>query len=278
MISIVIPTMFRKCLNDCVASIDKQTYRDLQVILCPQKGLVNARNKGLEQAKGEIVSFIDDDVVLDPGWTEAIVERFNDEKIGGVTGPTFIPQEFIFNRDLFKFRNKWYDKIVLEGQPESIGKIFKSGGFSLGSNLWICGHGNWSVDYLEACNMSFRKSVLDKIGGFDEEYKGTGDWSEPDLAFRVKKEGYKLIFDSRVYLEHRPSRDGIYASRGNNSFSKAHNFVRWHSRWFKSNWRYTANVQFCNTYWIYKFLTTGKPGWLGGILGGLYGAIKYKHF
>lgn len=53
-------------------------------------GLAGARNEGLREASGEIVCFIDDDVILSRGWCSAIVEAFATiPEISGATGPAY---------------------------------------------------------------------------------------------------------------------------------------------------------------------------------------------
>ena len=53
----------------------------------PRPGLGLAHNRGLEEVAGAIVAFTDDDVVVDPGWLEAIAEAFDaDDGVGCVTG------------------------------------------------------------------------------------------------------------------------------------------------------------------------------------------------
>lgn len=93
MISIIIPIFnTEKYLNDCLESVSKQSYRDYEVIMvddgsqdgsaaiCQRyagndsrfryiyqdnSGVSVARNKGLEQSKGEWVIFIDADDIID---------------------------------------------------------------------------------------------------------------------------------------------------------------------------------------------------------------------
>src|SRR3989440_421010 len=42
----------------------------------PQRGLSRARNAALAAARGKIIAFVDDDVVVDPGWLRSIVRGF----------------------------------------------------------------------------------------------------------------------------------------------------------------------------------------------------------
>lgn len=320
-ISVVIPTLGRtnvleRCLDSLVCQeflsfeiiVVSDTVEELQSVLHKYsqlkisifkqegKGLTSARNTGLRYAKGAIVSFIDDDIIASPGWTREIHNTFSrSSAIGGVSGPTIIPEELLNNRDILAFQNKiksnvlWnmigniYTHFVLEDSPYSVGKIFRSGAFSLGSNY----NGSakipleTEVDYLEACNMSFRKDILDETGGFSPEYEGIGDWSEPDLAFRVARRGYRLIFNPKAQVNHLISQQGVYGKRGNDSFQRMKNFVHFYYKWLKDNtasglFRFGVNLLFINGYWGYKFLTSGNYYWLTGIHGTFAGLMSQQ--
>lgn len=54
-----------------------------------EPGVSVARNLGIKEARGDIVAFVDDDVVLFPDWTEGMVKAHEDDSIIGVTGPAF---------------------------------------------------------------------------------------------------------------------------------------------------------------------------------------------
>lgn len=308
----VIPTLGRtKELEDCLTAIGKQDFVGLEIVVVTdnnqrlkfledkynglnitiiqqdKKGLASARNAGLAAARGKIVSFIDDDVEVSAGWAKEVVDTFKvSESIGGVSGPTEIPLDIASNRDLLAFHEKiskgiiWkiigriYTVFILERSADSVGRIFRSGAFSVGSNYDKSAKlpGNIEVDYLEACNMSFRREILLKTGGFSPEYKGIGDWSEPDLAFRVHQAGYRLVFNPKAAVIHRISCKGVFQQRGDDSFQRMVNFVHFYFKWMRpfnpdKLMRFSLNLMFTNCYWFYKFAQTGKLAWLSGVSG-----------
>jgi len=69
--------------------------------------------------------------------------------------------------------------------------------------------GEWG--YYEACNMGYRRDVLERVGGFDEgfQYVRRGRRSvgpifaeDTDLAWRAKRAGAHVIFDSSALVLH----------------------------------------------------------------------------
>jgi hypothetical protein len=59
-----------------------------------------------------------------------------------------------------------------------------------------------NVDHLLGANMSFRRSVLDEIGGIRDGYGGTCVREETDLCLRVAHAGYRLVFTPDAVVEH----------------------------------------------------------------------------
>lgn len=50
--------------------------------------------------------------------------------------------------------------------------------------------------------MSFRKEALIKAGGFDERFGGSAHLEETDLCLRIRRGGYKIVFDPKAELIH----------------------------------------------------------------------------
>ena len=108
------------------------------------------------------------------------------------------------------------------------------------------------VQFLEACNIAFRRDAILQLGGFDEAYLGVGDWSEPDLAFRVREKGGHLLFTPRARLHHYPSRTGAYKKRRADSPRRLANYERFAKKWVKPHWRHTMYKGFLRLYYWAK--------------------------
>lgn len=62
--------------------------RGVACIREPIAGLTRARNLGARAAQGDLVAYIDDDAVAEPGWLSAIAAEFRDPLVAGVAGRT----------------------------------------------------------------------------------------------------------------------------------------------------------------------------------------------
>lgn len=158
-------------------------------------GLGAAHNRGLEFVQEPLVAFTDDDVVADPEWLERVVETFAaDEQVGCVTG-MILPWELRthvqvmlegyagFNKGTVR---RVYD--LAENRPDDPLYPFATG--KLGSGA----------------NMSFRRSALTEMGGFDAALgAGTRARAGDDLhAFlEVILNGHRLVYEPGAIVHHR---------------------------------------------------------------------------
>lgn len=318
-ITVIIPTKNRKeSLKKILDSLVKQKFTNFEIIVSDgnstdgsremlkkyqnklkisladgEGGLVQAMNNACLKAKGEIIVRTDDDIVASPEWLEEINKTFEDGQVGGVTGPTIIPQDYITNRDIFSSQEKFkkgnafwrllgkiYFDYFMEGDPYRVSHWFNCGAFSLGSNYEEClkiPH-NLEVDNLEACNFAVRGKLLQKVGLFDKNYKGVGEYHEPDAALKIRNLGYKLIFNPKAKIFHCPVQTGIYNARPK-AYSRAQNFVNFYFRHIKPNtlnkfFRFYPYLVFINLYWFRKFLITGQWRELGAIPGTITAVFK----
>lgn len=133
------------------------------------EGLSDARNTGVAAASGEIVAFLDDDARADSDWIERIVEAMASPGVHAVGGsarpeweagrPAWFPHSF-----------DWVVGCSYEGMPTS----------------------SAAVRNVIGCNMAFRRSVLDRVGGFDPAMGRVGTrplgCEETELCIRIGQE------------------------------------------------------------------------------------------
>ena len=169
-VSVIIPTYNEeKVIGDCLKSLSEQTYKDLEIIVVDDGSTDNsrfkiqspklqfkiqnlklleqrhlgpgeARNLGAKQAKGDILVFVDADMIFDKKFIEMLIKPIMTEKAIG----TFSKDELVLNKD-----NVWskcwnlnkglpFDKMHPKNYPEQqqvfraiLKKEFeKTGGFS----------------------------------------------------------------------------------------------------------------------------------------------------
>lgn len=262
----------------------KEWFKDtlfIRLFAQKKRGLVNARNEAWKKARGKIVAFTDDDVQPSSNWLKELATTFSTvNDIGGIGGPSIIPKELIFRRDLAswllsknsiikKMVKTLHFKIFLENEPFVINHFFGTGAFSIGSMMpKIIGKLDslLEVDYLDASNMCFSKNILEKVKGFDRDFAGVGDYSEMDLCFRVKRHGYKLLFNPQAIVYHYPSEKGVFEMR-RDTYYRSRNLLLFYNKYFRLHFRFILYLFFLCSYYVYKALSTKNKSWLGGIKG-----------
>jgi glycosyltransferase involved in cell wall biosynthesis len=83
---------------EIVISITKEILQpNIKIIKLEHNcGPATARNRGIIEAKGEIIAFTDADTLPDTEWLKELVKAFDDEKVGGVRGETLTDSYLLF--------------------------------------------------------------------------------------------------------------------------------------------------------------------------------------
>ncbi|MFQ4145151.1 glycosyltransferase family 2 protein [Chlorogloeopsis sp. ULAP02] len=178
--------------SDTWALLKESNFNPLPIrtITVNVPGVVAALNAGLDTAKGDIITVTDDDAAPHPNWLERIETYYlSDERLGGVGG-----------RDWVYFQNKLLD----DSDTEVVGKV-QWFGRVIGNHHRGVGEAR-EVDILKGVNMSYRRSAITQIG-FDERMWGTGAQVhfEMALCLALKRNGWKLIYDPAIAVDHYPA-------------------------------------------------------------------------
>ncbi|MEA2626350.1 MAG: hypothetical protein QOD06_2395 [Candidatus Binatota bacterium] len=147
-------------------------------------GLDHARNRGIAEAAGEIIVFLDDDARADPIWLETLLATFADPSVSGAGGPVEL---------LWEGPRPWW--------------LYP--GFHKLLAAFDLGHEACRVEkfpYLIGTNMGFTAETFRHFGGFhpDLDRRGRSLLSHGDTEFchRVIQGGRIVRYEPRAIVRH----------------------------------------------------------------------------
>ena len=184
--SVVVPTYNRESiLLQCIDKLLNQSVRDYEVLIIDdgstdsteyglrtiensrfrylrnkrKRGPTKARNKGIANSKGEVIIFVDSDVLVDKN----------------------------FIRDHINI-HKRRDRLIVQGLVRHIRKLEDYGKFNLRiDGLCLAG--------LITQNVSVKKNYLLEVGGFDESFGDTMGYMDVEIGRRLKEKlGLKTVY------------------------------------------------------------------------------------
>jgi len=162
-------------VNDGSRDITPKIVADFNVHLIStvNMGLSNARNTGYQAATGEIVAYIDDDAFPDPHWLKFLAYTFITTDYAAVGGSNILP----------------------DGVNEIADCVDNAPGGP--THVLIT---DFEAEHIPGCNMAFRKSVLEEVGGFDTRFRIAGD--DVDICWKIQERGWKIGFNCAAVVLH----------------------------------------------------------------------------
>ncbi len=163
---------------------------DLRISVTPnreRRGLSGGKNTGVGLAAGDIVAFLDDDAVAEPGWLKSLADCYNSPEVAGAGGLT-LP-----NWD--SSRPAWF--------PREFDWV-------VGCNYLGMARSRQPVRNLLGGNASFRRAVFDRAGGFPDDIGRSGSrlplgCEETEFCIRIGQllPEVALVIDDRAVIWHR---------------------------------------------------------------------------
>ena len=205
------------------AALVQERYCDeprVRVLAEPRPGAGRARATGLGAAEGELVAFVDDDVVVDRTWLTAIARAFAvTERVAAVT-------TLILPRELETPAQLWLE------QFGGFSKGFRRRVFDLDRHRSPDALYPYSPGiYGSGASMAFRTQVLRQLGGFDLRLTFGGE--DLDLFLKVVLVGHRLVYEPTAIAWHR--HPGEYASLRRTMFSYGAGLTALMTKWFVSD-------------------------------------------
>jgi glycosyltransferase involved in cell wall biosynthesis len=138
------------------------------------RGPAAARNVGWRRAKGELVCFLDDDVVADPGWARAMLDAHTARPDAVLQGRTEPHPDEAPRQDAFS-----HSRAVTTF--------------------------DWNYP---TCNIAYPRALLERLGGFDEAYRYASA-EDTDLGWRARELGTPTQFVDAARAWHAVERAGV---------------------------------------------------------------------
>ena len=148
-------------------------------------GFVVSCNRGAEKARGKYLVFLNNDTLAKPGWLTALLDTFLAEPDAGIVGSKLLYPDGRLQEAggiIWRDASGWnYGKFDDPGKPEY----------------------NYlrEVDYCSAAALMVPKALFESVGEFDLRY-APGYYEDTDLAFKVRRAGYKVLYQPLSEVIH----------------------------------------------------------------------------
>jgi len=148
-------------------------------------GFIVCCNRGTEKARGKYLVFLNNDTIVSDGWLSALVDTFTEEPQAGIVGSKLIYPDGRLQEAggiIWQDASGWnYGKFDDPQKPEY----------------------NYlrEVDYCSAAALMIPKALFQRVGGFDFRY-APAYYEDADLAFKVRRAGYKVLYQPLSEVIH----------------------------------------------------------------------------
>jgi GT2 family glycosyltransferase len=174
---VVIPTRDRaERLRALLESLDAQDA-PVEVVVVEDtdgRGPAAVRNIGWRRTKGDLVCFLDDDVIVDSGWAHAMLDAHRANPAAVLQGRTEPHPDEALHQDAFS-------------RSRAITEL------------------DWNYP---TCNIAYPRALLERLGGFDEAYRFASA-EDTDLGWRAREAGAPTEFVDGARAWHAVQRFGV---------------------------------------------------------------------
>ena len=163
-------------VDDGSSDQTRQVVGEWRVKLVEQEpaGPAAARNRGVQDARGNILLFTDADCVPAPDWIEEMVRPFQDQDVVGVKGAYRTRQGGLLPRFVQCEYEERYERMARSRE----------------------------IDFIDTYSAGYRREVFVGAGGFDTAYTNASV-EDQELSFRLAQQGHRMVFNPQAVVHHR---------------------------------------------------------------------------
>lgn len=166
-------------------------YPKVRYVREDRRGLDNARNRALREARHDIVAFVDDDARPEPDWLRAILRNFDGPLVMCVTG-------LVMPVELETEAQEWFERY------SRFGRGYRRRVFDY-RNISPLDGGRVGA----GASMALRRELIDEIGPFDPALDAgtrTQSGGDTEMFIRILNAGYQIVYDPAILSWHRHRR------------------------------------------------------------------------
>jgi GT2 family glycosyltransferase len=213
----------RHLLEECLSSIEAQSFRDFETIvvdngstdgsvewvkagggrdvrlveLPSNLGFAEGNNAGIREARGRFIVLLNNDTTVDPGWLSALHAASLRHPEAGLFTPKIL---------------NYYRR----GEIDNTGLVIYPDGLARGRHRLESDNGRFEEEGESLCPSGcagvYRKEMLDEIGLLDETFFAYGE--DVDLGLRARWAGWTCWYVPRAVVYHKYSATtGSYSPR-----------------------------------------------------------------
>lgn len=176
-------------VDDCSTDGTPEVIAQIPGVACLRNdgnsGFIASCNTGAKTARGKYLVFLNNDTLVKPGWLTALLDTFKEERRAGIVGSKLLYPDGRLQEAggiIWRDASGWnYGKFDDPGKPEY----------------------NYlrDVDYCSAAALMVPKALFESAGGFDSRYT-PGYYEDTDLAFKVRRAGYRVLYQPLSEVIH----------------------------------------------------------------------------
>ncbi len=149
------------------------------------RGFCAANNQGIAETKAEFIALLNNDAEADAGWLGRLRAAFDDPSVGMAASKIVV----------------WEDPRIID----KAGHLIYPDGQNRGRGSGEIDRGQFDiaeeVAWPDGCACMYRRSMLEQIGGFDEDFFAYAD--DAELGLRARIAGWRCLYVPQAVVRHR---------------------------------------------------------------------------